>query len=83
MLSERLATQPGIDSQGMQRNILRRFRQFDFVNVDGLGAMPRQNFLSLGFLLGEMDAHPDEQSVRFRELLQPLYPLSLHPPTHR
>jgi hypothetical protein len=43
----------------MERKILRRFRQFDFVNVDGFGAMPRQNFLSFGFLLGGLDAHPD------------------------
>jgi hypothetical protein len=43
----------------MERKILRRFRQFNFVNVEGLGAMPRQKFLSFGFLLGGMDAHPD------------------------
>jgi hypothetical protein len=37
----------------MERKILRRFSQFDFVNVDGFPAVSGQNFLGFGFFLGD------------------------------
>jgi len=40
----------------MERKILRRFRQFDFVNVDGFRAVPRQDFLGFGFFLRRSDS---------------------------
>jgi hypothetical protein len=44
----------------MERKILRRFRQFDFVNVDGFRAVPRQDFLGFGFFLRRSDSDPDQ-----------------------
>ena|ERR1700730_1827707 len=75
--SEWFVTQPGIDSQRMERKILRRFRQFDFVNVDGFGAMPCQNFLGFGFFLRRSDSHPDKQALPFRLLFQSERALSI------
>ena len=59
-LPEPFVTQPGVGSQRMERKVLRPFRQLDFVNVDGFCTVSQQNFLSLGFLLLGLDAHPDQ-----------------------
>jgi hypothetical protein len=66
----------------MERKILRRFRQFDFVNVDGFPAVPRQNFLGFGFFLRGADSYPDQQTLRLRKLLQSPCALPLQQPTH-
>jgi hypothetical protein len=44
----------------MERKILRRLRQLDFVNMDGFRAVPRQDFLGFGFFLRRSDSDPDQ-----------------------
>src|SRR6202171_769377 len=66
----------------MERKILWPFRQFDFVDVDGFRAVPRQNFLGFGFFLRGSDSHPDQQTLRLRKLLQSPCALPLQQPTH-
>jgi hypothetical protein len=65
----------------MERKILRPFRQLDFVNVDSFCTVSKQKFLSFGFLLLRMDAHPNYQALRFRKPFQPQRALSPQPPT--
>ena len=81
-LPEPFVTQPGIGSQGMERKILRSPRQFDFVDVDGFATMPHQHFLSLGFLFGGSDAHPDQKAIGFCKLFQSADALTLKSPVH-
>src|SRR5258708_36879501 len=80
-LPEPFVTQPGVGSHRMERKILRPFRQLDFVNVDSFCTVSKQKFLSFGFLLLRMDAHPNYQALRFRKPFQPQRALSPQPPT--
>lgn len=81
-LPEPFVTQPWIGSQGMERKILRSFRQFDFVNVDGFPTMPDQHFLCMGFLFGRSNAHPDQKSVGFRKPFQSADAVAFKSPMH-
>jgi hypothetical protein len=63
-------TQPRIRAQRMERKIVRFSRQFDFMNVDGLPAVPGQDFLGFGFFLRRANPHPDQQTLPFRLLFQ-------------
>jgi hypothetical protein len=61
----------------MEREILWSFRQFDFVNVNGFRAVPRQNFLGFGFFFRRSDSYPDKQALPFRLLFQSERALSI------
>jgi hypothetical protein len=49
--SEAFVAEPGIRPQRMEREIFRPLLEFDLVDMDGLAAMPGQDFLNYGFLL--------------------------------
>src|SRR6202790_3937775 len=80
-LPEPLVAEPGVGSQRAERKIFYPFRQLDFVNVHSFRAVSQQNFLGFGFLLRGLDAHPDQQALRFRKPLQSQRTLAPQPPT--
>ncbi len=45
-LSQPFITEPWIRAQRMERKIVRSSRQFDFMNVDRVAAVPHQDLLS-------------------------------------
>lgn len=51
MSSEAFVAEPGIRPQRMEREIFRALLEFDLADMDGLAAMPAQDFLNYGFLL--------------------------------
>src|ERR1700676_804800 len=82
-LAEAFVSQPGVGPQRTERKIVRRFRQFDFVDVDGFRAVPQQDFLGQSFCLGRPDPHPDQQAMSFRKLFQSSCALAPQQPTRR
>jgi len=58
-LSQPFVTEPSVRAKRMERKIVRSSRQLDFMNVDGLAAVPHQYLLSQRLLLRRVDAYPD------------------------
>src|SRR4030081_304719 len=69
-LSQPFVTEPWIRTQRMERKIVCSSRQFDFMNMDRVAAVPHQDFLSSRFLLRRIDPYPDQQAVPFGKLIQ-------------
>ena len=69
-LSQPFITEPWIRAQRMERKIVRSSRQFDFMNVDRVAAVPHQDFLSLRFLLRRIDPCPDQKAAPFGKLIK-------------
>src|SRR5437879_1990337 len=61
-LSQPFVTEPWIRAQRMERKIVCSSRQFDFMNVDRVAAVPHQDLLSSRFLLRRIDPCPDQQA---------------------
>ena len=69
-LAKPLVSKPGIRPKRVQRKILGRFRQIDFMDVDGFRAMPNQDFLGGGLHLRRPDTNPHHETVPFGDILQ-------------
>ena len=81
-LSQPFITEPWIRAQRMERKIVGSSRQFDFMNVDRVAAVPHQGFLSSRFFLRRIDPYPDQQAVPFGKLIQSPPALLVEPATY-
>ena len=63
-------SKPWVRPKRMQWKILGRFRQIDFVYVDGFRAMPNQDFLGGGLHLRGPNTDPHHETIPFRNVLQ-------------
>jgi hypothetical protein len=81
-LAKPFVSKGGVRPKRVQRKILGRFRQIDFVDMDGFRAMSKQDLLGDGLNLRGPDTDPHHETVPFGEMLEAQVPLAQQAPPH-